>query len=36
MLSLCVAGFGIFACLPVFRTLPTAFLSALRPLPESP
>jgi D-galactonate transporter len=27
MLSLCVAGFGIFACLPVFWTLPTAFLS---------
>jgi MFS transporter, ACS family, tartrate transporter len=28
MLALCVAGFGIFACLPVFWTLPTAFLSA--------
>jgi D-galactonate transporter len=27
MVSLCVAGFGIFACLPVFWTLPTAFLS---------
>jgi MFS transporter, ACS family, tartrate transporter len=27
MLSLSVAGFGIFACLPVFWTLPTAFLS---------
>src|SRR3954447_2338067 len=27
MLSLCIAGFGIFACLPVFWTLPTAFLS---------
>ncbi len=27
MLSLCLAGFGIFACLPVFWTLPTAFLS---------
>jgi len=27
MISLCVAGFGIFACLPVFWTLPTAFLS---------
>jgi D-galactonate transporter len=27
MLSLCVAGFGIFACLPVFWTLPPAFLS---------
>jgi MFS transporter, ACS family, tartrate transporter len=27
MLSLCVAGFGIFACLPVFWTMPTAFLS---------
>jgi MFS transporter, ACS family, tartrate transporter len=27
MLSFCVAGFGIFACLPVFWTLPTAFLS---------
>jgi ACS family tartrate transporter-like MFS transporter len=27
MLSLCVAGFGILACLPVFWTLPTAFLS---------
>jgi D-galactonate transporter len=26
MISLCVAGFGIFACLPVFWTLPTAFL----------
>ncbi|MDU0956867.1 MAG: MFS transporter, partial [Bradyrhizobium sp.] len=23
----CIAGFGIFACLPVFWTLPTAFLS---------
>ena len=27
MISLCVAGFGIFACLPTFWTLPTAFLS---------
>jgi D-galactonate transporter len=27
MISFCVAGFGIFACLPVFWTLPTAFLS---------
>jgi MFS transporter, ACS family, tartrate transporter len=27
MISLCVAGFGIFACLPVFWSLPTAFLS---------
>jgi MFS transporter, ACS family, tartrate transporter len=27
MLSLCVAGFGIFSCLPIFWTLPTAFLS---------
>jgi MFS transporter, ACS family, tartrate transporter len=27
MFSLCVAGFCIFACLPVFWTLPTAFLS---------
>jgi ACS family tartrate transporter-like MFS transporter len=27
MISLCVAGFGIFACLPAFWTLPTAFLS---------
>jgi MFS transporter, ACS family, tartrate transporter len=27
MMSLCLAGFGIFACLPVFWTLPTAFLS---------
>jgi ACS family tartrate transporter-like MFS transporter len=27
MMALCVAGFGIFACLPVFWTLPTAFLS---------
>jgi D-galactonate transporter len=27
MISLCVAGYGIFACLPVFWTLPTAFLS---------
>jgi MFS transporter, ACS family, tartrate transporter len=27
MISLCVAGFGIFACLPVFWTLPTSFLS---------
>jgi ACS family tartrate transporter-like MFS transporter len=27
MAALCVAGFGIFACLPVFWTLPTAFLS---------
>jgi nitrate/nitrite transporter NarK len=27
MISLCVAGFGIFSCLPVFWTLPTAFLS---------
>src|SRR4051794_35173456 len=27
MLAFCIAGFGIFACLPVFWTLPTAFLS---------
>ena len=27
MASLCVAGFGFFACLPVFWTLPTALLS---------
>jgi D-galactonate transporter len=27
MLSICVAGFGFFAVLPVFWTLPTAFLS---------
>ena len=27
MIAFCVAGFGIFACLPVFWTLPTAFLS---------
>jgi MFS transporter, ACS family, tartrate transporter len=27
MIALCVAGFGIFGCLPVFWTLPTAFLS---------
>jgi nitrate/nitrite transporter NarK len=27
MLALCVAGFGIFGSLPVFWTLPTAFLS---------
>jgi nitrate/nitrite transporter NarK len=27
MISLSVAGFGIFACLPTFWTLPTAFLS---------
>src|ERR1700716_472311 len=27
MISLSVAGFGIFACLPVFWALPTAFLS---------
>jgi ACS family tartrate transporter-like MFS transporter len=27
MISLSVAGFGIFACLPAFWTLPTAFLS---------
>lgn len=27
MLALSVAGFGIFACLPVFWTYPTAFLS---------
>jgi len=27
IIALCVAGFGIFACLPVFWTLPTAFLS---------
>jgi ACS family tartrate transporter-like MFS transporter len=27
MASLCVAGFGIFGCLPVFWTFPTAFLS---------
>jgi len=26
MLALSIAGFGIFACLPVFWTLPTAFL----------
>ena len=29
MIALCVAGFGIFACLPVFWTLPTAFLSGV-------
>src|SRR5260370_38873606 len=28
MISFCVAGFGIFACLPVFWTLPTAFSGA--------
>jgi D-galactonate transporter len=27
MIAFCFAGFGIFACLPVFWTLPTAFLS---------
>jgi MFS transporter, ACS family, tartrate transporter len=27
MIAFCVAGFGIFSCLPVFWTLPTAFLS---------
>jgi ACS family tartrate transporter-like MFS transporter len=27
MLAFCVAGFGIFGALPVFWTLPTAFLS---------
>lgn len=27
MIALCVAGFGIFGCLPVFWALPTAFLS---------
>ena len=27
MIAFCVAGFGIFACLTVFWTLPTAFLS---------
>ncbi|MDU6489045.1 MFS transporter, partial [Bradyrhizobium sp.] len=27
MVAFCIAGFGIFACLPVFWTLPTAFLS---------
>jgi D-galactonate transporter len=27
MLAFCLAGFGTFACLPVFWTLPTAFLS---------
>jgi len=27
MIAFSVAGFGIFACLPVFWTLPTAFLS---------
>jgi nitrate/nitrite transporter NarK len=27
MLALSVAGFGIFGCLPVFWTFPTAFLS---------
>ena len=27
MIALSIAGFGIFACLPVFWTLPTAFLS---------
>ncbi len=26
MIAFCVAGFGIFACLGVFWTLPTAFL----------
>jgi D-galactonate transporter len=29
MIAFCVAGFGIFACLPVFWTLPTAFLSGV-------
>src|SRR6201999_2250645 len=28
MLFLCIAGFGFFAVLPVFWTLPTSFLSA--------
>ena len=28
MVFLCVAGFGFFAVLPVFWTLPTSFLSA--------
>ncbi len=27
MIAFCVAGFGIFSCLPVFWTLPTNFLS---------
>ena len=27
MVSLSIAGFGIFGCLPVFWTFPTAFLS---------
>jgi ACS family tartrate transporter-like MFS transporter len=27
MLFLCIAGFGFFAVLPIFWTLPTAFLS---------
>jgi MFS transporter, ACS family, tartrate transporter len=27
MIAFCVAGFGIFSCLPVFWTLPTSFLS---------
>jgi nitrate/nitrite transporter NarK len=27
MLALSIAGFGIFGCLPVFWTFPTAFLS---------
>ena len=31
MLALCVAGFGIFGNLPVFWTLPTAFLVAAPP-----
>jgi MFS transporter, ACS family, tartrate transporter len=26
-IAFCVAGFGIFSCLPVFWTLPTNFLS---------
>jgi ACS family tartrate transporter-like MFS transporter len=29
MIALSIAGFGIFACLPVFWTLPTAFLSGV-------
>jgi MFS transporter, ACS family, tartrate transporter len=27
MIAFCVAGFGIFSCLPIFWALPTAFLS---------
>ncbi|MCK1474944.1 hypothetical protein IVB27_09040 [Bradyrhizobium sp. 197] len=30
MLAFCIAGFGIFACLPVFWTLPTAFFVGRR------